>query len=492
MPFSKPGSSNAPVPKGKRPTQWRQVNFPKRGIYRLNPNPKRPARQRAIELWDRVRLVIRSGTAWALVGAWLFATGLHIPGAAVALVAFVLALFAPVKRRIVCTLEQEIGTDSAEFLSTVAGATGVPMVGGNRVALLNNGDEFYPSMLEAIGQAQYSITMEQYIYTASRIGADFARAFAERARAGVKVRLLVDAVGSASIGGEILGILKEAGCELAWYRPIRWYNLHRVNNRTHRKSVIVDGRVAFTGGAGIDDHWLGNARNESEWRDLQIRIEGPGAAALQTGFAVNWLATTGEVLAGPAYYPVLESKRGIELQTVLSSPKGDLYSASILYSLSILSARKFLYIANPYFVPGTQTLDMLADAVDRGVEVKLAVAGEHNDTWWARMNSMRLYGKVLEAGVEIYEYLPTMLHQKTMIVDGIWATVGTANFDQRSFQLNEETNTCFYDPHLVGQLKDTFLADLAQCRPVRIEEWRKRGLLSRCGENVASLLQDQV
>lgn len=475
-----------------RPAQWRQVNFPKRGIYRLSPNPKKPAKERALEIWDRIRLVIRSGTVWALLAAWAFAAQLLPLAVILAIMAFVLALFSPHTKQIVCQLEEDVASDSAEFLSTIAGATGVPMTGGNRVTLLNNGCVFYPAMLETVRAAKYSITMEQYIFTASDIAREFAEAFAERARNGVKVKLLVDAVGSAGIGSEILAILKDSGVELAWYRPIRWYNLHRVNNRTHRKSVIIDGRIAFTGGAGIDDHWCGDAGNAKEWRDLQIRIEGPGATALQTGFTVNWLATTGEVLAGPSYFPVIEAKRGIEVQTVLSSPKGDLYAASILYSLSILCARRYIYIANPYFVPASATVDMLAEAVERGVEVKVLVAGKHNDTWWARMNSLRLYGKVLEAGVQIFEYQPTMLHQKTLVVDGIWATVGTANFDQRSFQLNEETNTCFYDPDLVAQLENTFRKDLEKSTQVKLEEWRSRAFLSRAGESLASLLQDQV
>jgi cardiolipin synthase len=475
-----------------RPAEWRQANFPKRGIYRLSPNPAKPPRQRAVELWDRIRRFIRSATVWALAATWYLAAGWYAAGALLLAIAAILALFRPHSKPIRCVLEHDFGTDSAEFLATVAGATGVPMLGGNRVAIYQNGDEFYPAMLDAIRAAELSITMEQYIFVASEIGRQFAEAFAERARAGVRVKLLVDAVGSAGIGREIVDLLRDSGCELAWYRPIRWYTLHRANNRNHRKSVIVDGRVAFTGGAGIDDHWLGNARDQSQWRDVQIRIEGPGVTPLQTGFAVNWLATTGEVLAGPAYFPVMDSRRGVEVQTVLSSPGGDVYSASILYSLSILCARQNIYITNPYFVPGAQTLDMLADAVERGVDVKVIVAGRHNDTWWARMNSIRLYGRLLEAGVQIFEFLPSMLHQKTMIVDDLWATVGTTNFDQRSFRLNEESNVCFYDPDLVGELKRTFQNDLARSERVTLEDWERRGFLSRAGEHIASLVQDQV
>ena len=225
---------------------------------------------------------------------------------------------------------------------------------------------------------------------------------------------------------------------------------------------------------------------------MQIRMDGAGVAPLQTGFATNWLETTGEALTGPRYFPVPEPAGEVEVQTVLSSPKGDLFTASILYSLGILCARKSILIANPYFVPGPRTLGLMEDAVERGVTVKAMIAGESSDTWLARANSMRLYGKIVEAGVELYEYMPTMLHQKTMIVDDLWAAIGTANFDHRSFRLNEESVVCLYDPFLVDQLRDTFEADLERCRRVELERWRRRGVGTRMGELVAAMLQDQV
>jgi cardiolipin synthase len=480
------------VPRRRRPPQWRQINFPRRTIYRLNPNPRKRKGERALETMDRVRLFIRSSTVWVLLAALLFALEANIAGAVALVVAGVLLVFPAHIKDLSCHLDYDFGTDSAEFLSTLAGATGVPIIAGNRLAILNNGDQFYPSMLEAISKAEFSITMEQYIYSAGEIGRKAALVMAERARAGVKVKLLFDSVGATAIGKEILGILKEAGCEVAWFRPIRWYNLHRVNNRNHRKSVIIDGRIGFTGGAGFDDHWRGNASSPNEWRDLMIRMEGPGVAMLQTGFAFNWLETTGEVITGPRYYPVLDDCGSVELQTVLSSPKGDYLTASILYSLAILCARHCIYIANPYFIPAPQRIEMLSDASARGVDVKVMIAGGHNDNWWARQNSVRLYGNLLESGVEIYEYQPAMLHQKTMIVDSLWATVGTTNFDHRSFRLNEETNVCFYDPDLVEQLRDVFFADLQYCQKVDLAQWRRRGLMQRGAEQVASLLQDQV
>jgi cardiolipin synthase len=481
-----------PVRRRKRPRQWRQINFPKRGIYQISPNPPRPIQQRAFELWDRVRASIRSTLLWIIVAGICVLAGLHYLAPLPLLLAVAFFLFRPHVKPLMLRLDEDFGTDSAEFLSTLAGVTGVPMLPGNRVQIYNNGDEFYPAILDAIRNAQFSITMEQYIFATSTIAREFAEACAERAKKGVRVKLLVDAVGSGALSAEIIRILQSSGCELRWFHPVRWYNLHRVNNRTHRKSIIIDGQTAFTGGAGLDDHWRGNARNTREWRDIQIRIDGPAVTPLQTGFALNWLITTGEVITGPRYYPVLDSIDGIEVQTVLSSPKGDLYTASILHQLAIRCARQCLYITNPYFVPSDQTIDLLAEAAARGVEIKVIAAGANADSWWARMNIVRLYGKLLAAGVEIYEYQPTMIHQKTMIVDRIWATVGTANFDDRSFRLNEESNVCFYDPELVEQLRQIFFEDLAKCRRVEAKEWQSRGLRRRIEELAASLLQDQV
>ncbi|MBL8221126.1 MAG: hypothetical protein JNL62_17965 [Bryobacterales bacterium] len=489
-------SGSAPRPalrSRKRPPQWRQINFPTRGIRQLIPLPSRPIRQRARDVWDRVRVVVRSPVLWGLAAVWLAAWHQWWGAAAAAAsLSFLFFVFRPQIRELEMRPEYDFGTDSAEFLSTMSGLTGVPLVGGNRITVYNNGDEFYPAMLEAIAAAQYSVTMEQYIFTSGMVGRRFAEAFAERASKGVTVKLLVDAVGGAGIGGDLVRRMTEAGCQLRWFHPIRWYNLHRVNNRNHRKSLILDGRTAFTGGAGLQDHWQGTARNASEWRDVQIRIDGPGMVPLQTGFATNWLETTGEALTGPRYFPVPEPAGEVEVQTVLSSPKGDLFTASILYSLGILCARKSILIANPYFVPGPRTLELMEDAVERGVSIKAMIAGESTDAWLARANSVRLHGKIVEAGVELYEYLPTMLHQKTMIVDDLWAAIGTANFDNRSFRLNEESVVCLYDPFLVDQLRDTFEADLEQCRRVDLERWRRRGLTTRVGERIAALLQDQV
>jgi len=365
-------------------------------------------------------------------------------------------------------------------------------VKNNKITILNNGDEFYPAMLEAIGNARKTITMEAYIFWKGNIGRRFAQALADRRRAGVTVKLLLDAVGSASIGAEIEKILQESGCEVVWYNPIRLRTISRFNNRTHRKSLVVDGRIAFTGGAGIADHWTGNAQDPAHWRDIQIRLEGPDAFGLQTGFAQNWLDTTGELVSGEGFFPPYDAAGTMTALTILSTPEAGSSAVRIMYYLSIVSARHSIYIANPYFIPDDAATEILIDARHRGVDVKLMITGIHNDMRLSRYSSIHLYGKLLEAGIEIYEYNRTMLHQKTMVVDGIWSTVGTTNFDNRSFALNEESNVCVHDRRLAEQLEQIFMEDLKGCDQVTLEKWRHRGLKTRLFGAVCVFLKDQT
>jgi len=337
-----------------------------------------------------------------------------------------------------------------------------------------------------------SITIEAYIYWEGEIGRAFAKALADRAKSGVRVKILLDAVGSSSIGDDILEILENGGCQIAWYNPIKWYSIGRFNNRTHRKSLILDGRVGFTGGAGIADQWLGHAQDSEHWRDTQIRIEGPAVTPLQTGFAQNWLERTKELVSGPMYYPELAASGPHLALTLMSTPVTGASTARTMYYLSIVCARRSIWLANPYFVPDAPAIDTLIEAKRRGVDVKIMVSGMNNDNWLSRQNSTRLYGRLLDAGIEIYEYQTTLLHQKTMVVDGVWATVGTTNFDSRSFAHNEETNVCFYDEPLVERMEATFREDLKACRRVELHAWRRRGVVARAQEFIAAFLQEQV
>jgi cardiolipin synthase len=389
-------------------------------------------------------------------------------------------------------LDHEFPVESDEFFSSIQGATGVPFTPGNRLEILNNGDEFYPAMLDAIRQAQYSITIEAFIYWAGEVGRQFAEALADKAREGVRVKLLLDAIGSSNIGEEILRTLESGGCQIAWFNPIKWYTIGRFNNRTHRKSLIIDGRTAFTGGAGIADHWRGHAQDPEHWRDMQIFMEGPGVMLLQTGFAQNWLETTGELVSGFEFYPPPNPAGDVDLQTILSSPQTGSSAARIMYYLSIVCSRKTIYIANPYFVPDQAAIDTLVEARKRGVDVKIMVSGIHNDSRLARRNSSRLYGRLLECGIEIYEYNRTMSHHKIMVVDSAWGTIGTTNFDNRSFAHNEENNVCFFDRAAVKKLEAAFRSDIKVSDRITYEEWKRRGIWVKMQEAVASLLQEQV
>jgi cardiolipin synthase A/B len=440
----------------------------------------------------RVRLHVWAGWLWVLVKLAGFSWKRWLGVLGLALLAFAIYLTRPIEEPPSFGLDHDFAVASAEFLPSIVGATDTPFLPGNRIDIYNNGDEFYPAMLAAIEGAKSTITIEAFIYWAGDIGRRFADALAAKASSGVSVKILLDAIGSSTISDEILEKLEAGGCEVRWYHPVRWYSINRVNNRTHRKSLIIDGRVGFTGGAGIADHWLGHAQDVHHWRDIQIRIEGQAVRPLQTGFARNWLETTGELVSGPAFYPTLEAAGPLAAQSILSSPETGSSTVRIMYYLSIVCARRNIFIANPYFVPDRQAIKILADAKRRGVDVKIMAAGIHNDNELARVNSTRLYGELLAAGVEIYEYEPTMLHQKYMVVDGLWSTVGTTNFDNRSFALNDENNVCVYDAGFAARWEQIFRKDLERCRRITLDEWRGRSLWLKTKEFFGSFLRDQV
>ncbi len=490
MPSVSPGSSSTGSRGPSESRRWLKRRVSRKWIKRLAPKHKRKLVADP-SLWDRTRKAITSWQLWAAVAFAFFSFENRTGGILSALAAIFFYLAAPRHHPAEYAIDTAIAPDSTEFLATMAGVTSSPVLRGNTLEILNDGDQFYPSMLKAIEQAKDSVTMEQYIFWDGEVGRRFADAFAERAEAGIPVKILVDAIGSSTIGEEILTTLEKAGCELAWFRPIRWYSLNRANFRTHRKSLIVDGRVAFTGGAGIADHWLGSARNDSEWRDIQVRVEGQAALAQQAGFAQNWLIATGEMIAGHQFFPKPETVGEIPVQTILSSPGGGAGGAASMYLLALQCAQRSIYIANPYFIPSKAVISILS-YLSKRVDIRVMLSGDCCDTWWARQNSIRLYGQLLDAGVRIYEFKPTMLHQKYMVIDDDWATIGTANFDNRSFALNEETNLCFYDGGKVQQLQELFFKDLERCREIDRDSWQKRGIQQKVREEFASLMEDQV
>jgi cardiolipin synthase len=465
---------------------------PRRWRTKLAPHPKDQTPKGRAALWLQVRRLLLAWWLWAVIAMaatvldqwwWAVGTGLF---------AFVCFVITPAERAPCYGLDHTFGVDDPLFIPSMSGTTGVELLGGNRIDILNNGREFYPAMLDAIRHAEGSITIEAYIYWAGRIGMEFAQALAERARAGVAVKILLDAVGSSTIGTEILEVLEAGPCQLAWYNPARWYSIGRFNHRTHRKSLIIDGRIGFTGGAGIADHWLGDAEGPGRWRDIQVRLEGPSVVPLQTGFAHNWVQTTRELISGDRFYPPVGPAGTLPAMTIMSSPEAGASSVRTMHYLSIASGRRSIFIANPYFVPDVTAVAQLVDAKHRGVDVRIMVAGIHNDNWVARQNSTRLIGPLLRAGIEILEFNRTMMHQKTMVVDELWGTIGTTNFDNRSFAHNEENNVCVYDGEWARELHRIFLRDLDGCDRITLASWERRGIRCRAMELAASFLEEQA
>ena len=384
------------------------------------------------------------------------------------------------------------GVDEPQFLRTMNALLGPPLVSGNRATTLVNGDQIFPDMLKALRAAQRTITFEMYIYWSGEIGKAFADVLSERARAGVKVHVLLDGVGSGKIDDAFIDEMKRAGVEVERYNPPHFYTIGRLNNRTHRKLVVIDGAVAFTGGVGIADQWNGNAQDPQHWRDTHFRVEGPVAAQMQSAFMDNWTEVTGRVLHGEDYFPALQEVGTQRAQVFTSSPGGASDSMQLMYLLSIAAARRNIAISAAYFVPDNVEVKTLAQAAKRGVSVRIIVPGHHIDSETVRRASRARWGELLEAGVEIYEYQPTMFHCKVMVVDDIWTSVGSTNFDNRSFAVNDEANLNVYDREFARLQVRIFEQDLARSRRITLEEWRNRPWQEKLWEHASSLLGSQL
>lgn len=378
------------------------------------------------------------------------------------------------------------------FLTTMTHLLGPPVVPGNRVTTLLNGDEAFPAMLEAIGSARHSITLEAYIFWPGTVGTRFAEALVERAHAGVATHLILDGVGSQKLDEELNERMRQAGVQVAKFRPVRWYTLDRLNHRTHRKILVVDGRVGFTGGLGIADLYQGDAQDRDHWRDAQFRVQGPVVGQLQAAFLDNWIQTGGGLLHGPDYFPPLDSAGGARAQAIHSSPGDGTENLRLMYHLAIASAGRSILIGNPYFVPNTLAVEMLVAARRRGVRVEIIAPGPITDAGLVRRASRAKWGPLLEAGVRIYEYQPTMYHNKVMVVDDYWVSVGSTNLDNRSFRLNDEANLNVFDEAFARAQAEIFAADRARSREVTLEDWRSRPLTERLEETVAWALRRQL
>lgn len=377
----------------------------------------------------------------------------------------------------------EITVGEPSFFPTIEAHTDAPILGGNRVDILLNGDETFPVMLREIKSAKRTITFAQYLYEDGSIAIELAKAFSERCRSGVTANILLDSHGT-NTSAEIPEMMREAGCHVEYFRRVEIphvifpWKLLQYNYRNHKRILVIDGRVGFTGGYGIADTWKGDGRTEGHWRETNVRIEGPVVKQLQAAFTESWLQTTGILLGGAGYFPPLEPRGQVPSQIVKSSPAGGSFQNYMLFLLSISSARKSILITNSYFIPDNRMVEALLQAAARGVRITVLVPGkiDHKITYRASRSN---YGRMLLGGIQIFEYMAALMHAKTMVVDGVWATVGSTNLDNRSFALNEELNLTVYHAGMARRLEEIFEEDLKYSKKITYEEWKARGLKER-------------
>ncbi len=382
--------------------------------------------------------------------------------------------------------------DESQFLHTLEALTDARLSRNTRLEVLTNGERFYEAELDAIRQAHISINLEAYIFERGQVADRFVVALAERAGAGVEVRVVLDGVGSAGTTRRYFKPVIDAGGKLAFYHPLRFSKLPHYNNRSHREVLVVDGLVAFVGGAGISDHWYVSTRDRVRWRDTMVRIQGDAVNSLQATFAENWLEATGDLIVGNAHFPPTDAPGRSPALVVLSTPSaGGSTRARVLFQMLLASARRTIHITTPYFLPDSSMCDELKKAVARDVAVKVLVPGRHNDHLLTRSSSRLAYGRLLQHGVRIFEYRPTMLHAKVLLVDGTWSVVGSTNFDNRSFGLNDEVNVAVRDPGFAGRLEADFAGDLTEAREISYSEWKRRSLFERGPELLGWMLERQ-
>lgn len=369
-------------------------------------------------------------------------------------------------------LDRRFDVASPEFAEAISSALSTRIIGGNRLTRLDNGARFYPEMLAAIAGAHRSIALECYIFHPGQTGDAFIEALVERAIAGVHVRIIVDAIGSRRLRRQQVQRLTRAGCEFAWHPRARWRRAHRLTNSTHREILIVDGRVAFTGGAGVSDWWAVDHKGQPPWRDTMVRVEGPVVASCQAVFAENWLECRGEIMAGEAWFPPLEPCGSTDAAVVRNSLS--LAGSRALFQALLQCATKEIRLATPYFVPDPSFMAALIERARLGVAITILLPGRRMDHPWVRLSSRRLFRPLLDAGIRLFEYQPTMTHQKVMIVDGLWTVVGTTNLDMLSFEYLDEINLAVRDTAFAQEARARHEADLADCVEVRRSTHRSR------------------
>ncbi|MHB8911172.1 MAG: phospholipase D-like domain-containing protein [Lysobacter sp.] len=411
----------------------------------------------------------------------------------VTVLAVVLAMnFATPEKKLDRKIEHRYNVADPQFRRELGVMLGPGIVPGNQITDLQNGHEIFPAMLAAVSAAQKTITFETYIYWSGDIGKKMADALSERARAGVKVNVMIDWAGSIKMENTLLEQMEAAGVVVHRYRPLHWYNLGRLNNRTHRKLLVIDGRIGFTGGVGIADQWEGHAQDPEHWRDMHFRIEGPVVAQMQAAFNDNWIKTTGEVLNGADYFPALQPVGTTDAHLFISSPAGGSESMHLMYLMSIAAAEHSIDLEASYFVPDELISKALLAARHRGVRVRIVLPGQHIDSETVRIASKREWGPLLLGDVEIYEYEPTMMHNKLLIVDGEMVSVGSTNFDIRSFRLNDEASLNVYDKAFATRMTEIFEQDLKPTKRYTYEMWKKRPLKVKFAEAVLLPIKSQL
>jgi cardiolipin synthase A/B len=379
-----------------------------------------------------------------------------------------------------------------QFRREMGALLGPAIVPGNTIKALQNGAEIFPEMLGAIAAATRTITFETYIYWSGEVGNQFADALIGRARAGVRVHVMLDWLGSKRIDEKLIQRMQDVGIQVVRYHALRWYSLARINNRTHRKVLIVDGQVGFTGGVGIADQWSGHAQDPEHWRDIHFRVEGPVVGQMQAAFLDNWIKTTGNVLHGDSYFPNLREVGELDMQLFISSPSGGSASMRLMYLAAITAAERSIDIAAAYFIPDRLMTEELVEVRKRGVRIRVLVPDKHTDSQVVRIVSRREWGPLLESGVEIYEFEPTMLHTKMLIFDGFMVSVGSTNFDTRSFELNDEASLNVYDSAFAADMTRVFESDLSRATPYGLENWRSRPLTRKIAEEILLPLRAQL
>ena len=421
--------------------------------------------------------------------------GIELSGELLALVGCVfvawlviMTLFAP---HVPYTLHQHLDCASTQFIYSLSNITLSSVHHDSRFDVLTNGAQFYPAMLSAVRGAQHSINMECYIFRPDEIGRIFMAAMMERARAGVMVKLVVDAVGSFRFGLSAVREMREAGCKVELYQRFKWHRLARLNNRTHRELLIVDGTVAFVGGAGVGDQWAKGVQGKKPWRDTMARVTGPVVSSIQGVFAENWVECCGEILCGPQYFPDLKKTGDTSAIIVKSSPADRATACRVVFQMLIESAAKHIRITTPYFLPDKSLRQALITTAKRGVAIDIIVPGSHTDQRWVRLVSRRKYNELLGEGIKIYEYRAGMTHAKVLNVDDLWVVLGTTNFDNRSFEHNDEVNVAIRDEAMAARLTTDFLHDLSCGEEVTLDTWKRRTLVEKIVEPFARIFERQ-